>query len=97
VPLILAAPPAVMAVLMAVSGLALPPVLTVVFLLADRLAPAGTAAEAFAWIATAFAVGSATGAALAGPLAAHGLHYGFAFAPVAAAAAVVVMLPARRP
>jgi predicted MFS family arabinose efflux permease len=96
VPLVFAPAPPVMAVLMAVSGLALPPLLTVVFLLADRLAPAGTAAEAFAWIATAFAVGSATGAAVTGPLATHGLHYGFAFAPVAAAVAVVVMLPARR-
>jgi predicted MFS family arabinose efflux permease len=96
VPLISTPPPGPMAVLMVVSGLALPPVLTVVFLLADRLAPEGAAAEAFAWIATAFAVGSATGAALNGPLTTLEPRYGFAFAPLAAALAVAVMLPATR-
>jgi predicted MFS family arabinose efflux permease len=82
-PLCWAPGPPVMATLLALSGLALPPVLTAVFLTTDRLTPPGTAAEAFAWIITAFAVGSATGAALSGPLVAVGVRYGFAFAPAA--------------
>ncbi|MEV7623469.1 MFS transporter [Actinoplanes sp. NPDC089786] len=73
----------VMAVLVTISGLALPPLLTAVFLTADRLAPPGTAVEAFAWIMTAFTVGSALGAALTGTLVETQLWYGFAFAPMA--------------
>jgi hypothetical protein len=83
--------PVPMAVLLAVSGLALPPLLTAVFLTADRLAPAGTVAEAFAWVATAFAVGSAVGSAVTGPLVATGIRYGFLLAPAAALACVVAL------
>jgi adenylyltransferase/sulfurtransferase len=46
-----------MAGLLVLSGLGLPVLLTVGFLTVDRVAPAGTAAEAFAWVGTAFAVG----------------------------------------
>ena len=80
-----------MAVLMAVSGVALPAVLTTVFLTADRLTPIGTAVEAFAWIITAFAVGSATGSAATGPIVAGGLRWGFLVAPGAALLAVLAM------
>ncbi|MFF5083852.1 MFS transporter [Actinoplanes sp. NPDC000266] len=90
-PLLIAPGPAPMAVLLAVSGIMLPPLLTAVFLTADRLAPEGTAVEAFAWIMTAFSVGSALGAAVAGPLTDAGIRYGFAFAPVAAVLAVGAM------
>jgi predicted MFS family arabinose efflux permease len=96
VPLLATPQPTAMAGLMLISGLALPPVLTAVFLAADRLAPAGTAVEAFAWIFTAFAVGSASGSALTGPLTAAGVRYGFAFAPAAALLAVAAMLLASR-
>ncbi|MFC7547373.1 MFS transporter [Plantactinospora sp. GCM10030261] len=65
-PLLLLPPPLAMAGCLAISGLALPPALTGVFLLADRVAPPGTAAESFAWVATAFALGSAAGSALDG-------------------------------
>jgi hypothetical protein len=82
-PLLLVPSPGPMALLQAISGAGLPPLLTATFLAADRLAPPGTAVEAFAWIFTAFTVGSATGAALAGPLAASGIREGFAFAPLA--------------
>ncbi|WP_433292763.1 MFS transporter [Actinoplanes sp. CA-030573] len=92
VPLLLVPAPAPMAVLQAVSGVGLPPLLTAAFLAADRLAPPGTAVEAFAWIFTAFTVGSATGAAIAGPLTDAGLRAGFAFAPLAASLAVVAMV-----
>ncbi|MFI5957888.1 MFS transporter [Cryptosporangium sp. NPDC051539] len=51
-----------------VSGLCLPPIITLVFLAIDRLAPAGTVTEAFAWLITAFLVGSSIGAAVAGVL-----------------------------
>lgn len=55
-------------VLSVVSGLCLPPIITLVFLVIDRLAPAGTVTEAFAWLVTAFLVGSSLGAAVAGGL-----------------------------
>jgi predicted MFS family arabinose efflux permease len=91
-PLLATPGPTAMAGLLLISGLALPPVLTAVFLAADRLAPVGTTVEAFAWIFTAFAVGSATGSALNGPLTAAGIRYGFALAPAAALLAVAAML-----
>lgn len=94
-PLLIAPGPAPMAALQAVSGLMLPPVLTAVFLTADRLAPTGTAVEAFAWIITAFTIGSASGAALAGPFSAAGVRLGFALAPIAGAFAALTMLAAR--
>lgn len=91
VPLLLVPAPLPMAVLQAISGLGLPPLLTAGFLAADRLAPPGTAVEAFAWIFTAFTVGSATGAALAGPLTDSSIRAGFAFAPFAGLLAVIAM------
>ena len=90
-PLLLMPGPAPMAVLQAISGLALPPLLTAVFLAADRLAPRGTAVEAFAWIMTAFTVGSAVGAAVTGPLVAADVRYGFMLAPVAGVMSVLAM------
>jgi predicted MFS family arabinose efflux permease len=93
-PLLWVPAPVVMAGLLAVSGAALPPVLTAVFLATDRLTPQGTAAEAFAWVITAFAVGSAAGAALTGPLVATGIRYGFAVAPAAALVSIAAMMAA---
>jgi predicted MFS family arabinose efflux permease len=90
-PLLLVPEPVPMAALLAVSGLSLPPLLTAVFLSADRLTPAGTAVEAFAWIITAFTVGSAAGAALTGSLVSMSIRYGFAFAPLSAVLAVAAM------
>jgi MFS family permease len=84
VPLMGVFDPALTTVFVVVSGLGLPPLLTSVFLAADRLAPPGTAVEAFAWIMTAFTVGSALGAAVTGTLTDAGLRYGFAFAPAIA-------------
>ncbi|GAA1881667.1 MFS transporter [Asanoa iriomotensis] len=95
-PLVLMPGLGVMAALVAVSGLALPPLLTAVFLTTDDLAPAGTVVEAFAWIMTAFTVGSATGAALTGPLAAADLRAGFAFAPILGLAGVAAMTAVHR-
>jgi MFS family permease len=58
----------VMGLLTVASGLGLPPVLTCVFQLVDRMAPPGTTTEAFAWLISAFLVGSSMGAAAAGSL-----------------------------
>jgi MFS family permease len=57
----------------------------------ERLAPAGTLTEAFAWLATAAAVGAAAGSALAGALAdAAGPASVFALAGAAGAAATLI-------
>ena len=89
---LLATPPIVVALLVIpFSGLALPPLLTAVFLLVDRLAPAGTVTEAFAWVATAFLVGSAVGSAVDGAIVvAGGVRAGFTLAPLCALTAVAV-------
>lgn len=95
-PMLLVSPLPVMAVWVTVSGFALPAVLTSVFVAADRVAPPGTAAEAFAWVATAFLVGSAAGSAVDGALldATGALRVGFAPAPLAIlAAAGLLWLP----
>jgi hypothetical protein len=52
--------------LMALSGLALAPSISLVYLLLDSLAPTGTAAEATGWVLTAIVGGAAAGNALAG-------------------------------
>jgi len=85
--------PWVMGVLTVGSGLGLPPVLTCVFQLVDRLAPPGTTTEAFAWLISAFLVGSSVGAAAAGSLSDAG-RIGGAFL-VAAAASLAALAIAR--
>jgi len=52
--------------LMALSGLALAPAISLVYLLLDSLAPTGTAAEATGWVLTAIVGGAAIGNAAAG-------------------------------
>ena len=87
-----------MVVLLFLSGLMLPPVLTGVFITADRVALPGTAAESFAWIATAFGTGSALGAALDGTLleAYDMVVIGFVPAPLTIFAAAVLLRLSRR-
>ncbi|MFB9835414.1 MFS transporter [Actinoallomurus acaciae] len=80
-PLMWAPPLPVMMVLALLSGVFLAPVLACTFTLVDGLAPRGTVTEAFAWLVTAFGVGSAAGAALAGLAGdAAGAHGAFAVA-----------------
>jgi predicted MFS family arabinose efflux permease len=67
-----------MGALAMLSGVGLPPVLTCVFQLVDQLAPVGTTTEAFAWLISAFLVGSSAGAAMAGSLSDAG-RIGLAF------------------
>jgi MFS family permease len=62
--------PALAATLL-VAGAAIAPAYASVYGMVERIAPHGAVTEAFAWLATATAVGTAAGAALAGPLAEH--------------------------
>jgi predicted MFS family arabinose efflux permease len=88
-PLIATPPVAVALLVVPLSGVALPPMLTAVFMLVDRLAPPGTVTEGFAWVATAFLVGSAAGSAIDGAvIVASGVRAGFCVAPVCALLAV---------
>jgi predicted MFS family arabinose efflux permease len=98
-PLIATPAPAAMLTLLVVSGLGLPVLLTVGFLTVDAVAPAGTAAEAFAWVGTAFAIGSALGSALTGAVldGSGELAAGFVVAPVALAVSAVVLTRLRSP
>jgi Major Facilitator Superfamily len=52
--------------LMALSGIALAPTISVIYLLLDSLAPRGTAVEATGWVLTAIIVGAALGNGAAG-------------------------------
>ncbi|HEY3501853.1 MAG TPA: MFS transporter [Actinocatenispora sp.] len=94
-PLALRPAPPVMVALCVLSGLSLPAVLACGFAIVERVAPAGTATEAFTWLVTAFAVGNAAGAALGGLLIDS---YGAlaAFLAGAGTAALAVLIVARR-
>jgi MFS family permease len=67
-PLAAAETVAVLAVLMAVAGLAVAPSGTIAVALLDHVAPAGTATEAMSWTGTAYSGGLAIGTAAAGAL-----------------------------
>ncbi|NJC72335.1 MFS transporter [Planosporangium thailandense] len=89
--------PSAMAVLMVVTGLFLAPMLTVSFVLVDRLAPPGTITEAFAWLVTVFTTGSAVGAAVVGVLLDRAAPvWASSCGGIATAATVVVLLVGRR-
>jgi hypothetical protein len=76
-----------------VAGAAIAPTYATVHAMVEDAAPAGTATEAFAWLATAVAIGAAAGAAIAGALADHaGPSAAFAMAAGAGACAVVAAL-----
>jgi MFS family permease len=53
---------------MVLAGIGIAPAIACLYLLVDRLAPAGTVTEAFTWVTTAFATGFAAGNALGGAL-----------------------------
>jgi predicted MFS family arabinose efflux permease len=56
-------------IVLVVAGAAIAPTEATVYAMVDDAAPSGTMTEAFAWLATAMAVGGAAGAAGAGILA----------------------------
>jgi hypothetical protein len=74
----IAGPPAglVAVTLLQLAGVAVFASTPVVGVWRERLAPAGTAVEAFAWVITAFTVGSAAGVAITGPLAGVSIRAG---------------------
>jgi predicted MFS family arabinose efflux permease len=79
-----------------VAGAAIAPTLAVAFGLVDELAPSGSVTEAFAWLATAEAVGSALGSALAGSIVTGaGPVPALVFAAAAGAAAMLTALAGR--
>jgi MFS family permease len=77
------------------AGAAIAPTCASVYSMVERIAPAGTVTEAFAWLATALAVGSAAGAAAAGPIADH-VGPTAAFVLAAGAGGVATLLIALR-
>jgi len=82
-----------LAAVLLVAGAAIAPTYAIVYGMVDAAAPAGTVTEAFAWLATAIAIGAAAGAAAAGSLADHaGPVATFALAGAAGAVAVLLAL-----
>jgi predicted MFS family arabinose efflux permease len=82
---------------MILAGLGIAPAIACLYLLVDRLAPAGTVTEAFTWVTTAFATGFAAGNALGGSLV-HRVGTDRAFLVAAGGVAAAVLLARlRRP
>jgi MFS family permease len=82
-----------LAVVLFVAGSAIAPTFAGVYAMVERVAPTGTVTEAFAWLATAGAVGSAAGAAVAGNLVEQaGPAAAFVLAGIAGAVALVTTL-----
>lgn len=76
-----------------VSGASIAPTYATMYAIVDLAAPAGTLTEAFTWLGTAIAVGSAMGAAIAGAVAhAAGPAAVFWFAGAAGGGAVLIAL-----
>jgi MFS family permease len=87
----------VIGLLMVVAGLTLAPVVTISYALIDRLAPAGTATEAYTWVITANVAGTAVGTAIAGVVAErHDANTALFLACAGAAAGFLVALSRRR-
>jgi predicted MFS family arabinose efflux permease len=84
-----------MALVLLVAGAAIAPTYATVYAMVDRAAPDGTATEAFAWLATAVAIGASMGAALAGALV-DSAGPGAAFALAGGAGAVALLATALR-
>lgn len=97
VPLIFVRSIPALVVAMALTGLLVAPIGTVGFRLLDRVAPAGTATEATAWVTTAYQAGLALGTAAAGPVIDHGgTTPAFAVACGFAALGTVILFAGRR-
>jgi predicted MFS family arabinose efflux permease len=95
--LALAASPLVLGGLILLAGSTIAPAFATIHAMVDAVAPRGAATEAFAWLATASAVGASIGAAVAGRVVdVAGGPAAFAVAGLAAAvAAVIAILRAR--
>ncbi len=84
-----------MAGVLFVAGAAIAPTFASAYAMVDRVAPAGAVTEAFAWLATALAVGGAAGAAAGGAVA-DGAGPAAAFALAGGAGVVAVLVTAAR-
>jgi predicted MFS family arabinose efflux permease len=84
-----------LAAVLLVAGAAIAPTYATVYAMVDRAAPEGTATEAFAWLATAVAIGASSGSALAGALA-DGAGPAAAFALAGGAGAIALLATALR-
>ena len=83
--------------LLVLAGAAIAPTFALVFALVDRLAPEGTHTEAFAWLATAEAIGSAIGSTVGGSISSsHGAAAGLSLAALGGAVALAILLSRRR-
>jgi MFS family permease len=81
-----------LAAVLALAGATIAPTYASIYAIVEDVAPAGTITEAFAWLATATAIGAAAGAALAGALtSAAGPATTFALAGGAGAAAALIV------
>jgi MFS family permease len=82
-----------LAVVITLAGTMIAPVLASTYAMVDDAAPAGTVTEAFAWLATASAIGTSIGAATGGALAdTTGPAGAFLLAGVAGLAAAIIAL-----
>ena len=80
--------------LIVLTGAGVAPALACALVLVDRLAPAGTVTEAFAWSGSVLAAGSALGEALSGLVVAHqSAAAGFVLAAASTALAALITAP----
>jgi predicted MFS family arabinose efflux permease len=87
-----------LAVALLIAGTAIAPSYATVYAIVDRVAPEGTATEAFAWLGTAVAIGASIGAAGAGAAADHaGPAAAFVLAGGAGALGLIAMAVGGRP
>jgi MFS family permease len=84
-----------LAAVLVVAGATIAPTYATVYALVERVAPAGTVTEAFAWLTTAVAIGAALGSAAAGSVA-DGAGPAAAFLVAGAAGAAAVAIGALR-
>jgi MFS family permease len=86
-----------MAALLLLTGLALAPFATTEFALIDKLAPPGTATEAYSWQSVATVMGAGAGSFIAGVLAEEAsVEWALATAGIACAAGFLIAVAARR-
>jgi MFS family permease len=89
--------PPYLAGLMVLTGVFLAPLLTATFVLIGELAPRGTTTEAFAWLVTLFACGSAAGSAIVGVVIdGAGLHWAAACGALGAGGCFATLLAGYR-
>jgi predicted MFS family arabinose efflux permease len=85
--------PIVLGALILLAGSTIAPTFATVYAMVDQVAPKGTATEAFAWLATASAVGASLGAAGAGSVVDFaGPTAAFAVGGLAAAGAATIAI-----